>query len=66
MRADDLLRPMPDGLYCPPGDFYIDPIRPVERALITHGHADHARPGNARVMATKATLDIMDVRYGEG
>lgn len=66
IRADDLLRPMPDGLYCPPGDFYIDPIRPVERALITHGHADHARPGNARVMATKATLDIMDVRYGEG
>ncbi|NDW04836.1 ligase-associated DNA damage response exonuclease [Jiella sp. 40Bstr34] len=65
MRPEDLLRPMPEGLYCPPGDFYIDPVRPVERALVTHGHADHARPGNARVMATGQTLDIMALRYGE-
>jgi len=36
----------PEGLYCPAGDFYIDPLRPVARALITHGHADHARAGH--------------------
>ncbi|WAP67085.1 ligase-associated DNA damage response exonuclease [Jiella pelagia] len=65
IRPEDLLRPMPQGLYCPPGDFYIDPVRPVERALVTHGHADHARPGNAKVMATSQTLDIMALRYGE-
>ncbi|AZN70797.1 ligase-associated DNA damage response exonuclease [Georhizobium profundi] len=65
MRPDDLLKPRPEGLYCPPGDFYIDPVRPVERALVTHGHADHARPGNQNVLATRQTLDIMAIRYGE-
>jgi putative mRNA 3-end processing factor len=65
MRPDDLLQPRPEGLYCPPGDFYIDPVRPVERALVTHGHADHARPGNASVLATAQTLDIMGIRYGK-
>jgi putative mRNA 3-end processing factor len=53
----------PKGLYVKPGDFYIDPTRPVERALITHGHADHARPGNKAVMATPETLGIMQARY---
>ena len=43
------------------GDFHIDPWRPVPRALITHGHADHARPGNAHVLATPETLSIMQV-----
>ena len=38
-----LICPKPAGLYCPPGDFYIDPVRPVARAVVTHGHADHAR-----------------------
>jgi len=65
MRARDLLHPRPEGLYCPPGDFYIDPVRPVARALITHGHSDHARSGHASVMATRETLDIMAIRYGE-
>ncbi|HEY5820210.1 MAG TPA: ligase-associated DNA damage response exonuclease [Mesorhizobium sp.] len=65
MRAHDLLRPRPEGLYCPPGDFFIDPVRPVPRALITHGHADHARAGHGSVMATRQTLDIMALRYGE-
>ncbi len=59
------LYPTPAGLYCEPGDFYIDPARPVDRAVITHGHADHARPGNAHVLATPETLSIMQVRYGE-
>ncbi len=65
MKPQDLLHPTPAGLYCPPGDFYIDPVRPVEHALITHGHADHARAGHGKVMATRHTLDIMAIRYGE-
>ncbi|MDX1717490.1 MAG: DNA ligase-associated DEXH box helicase, partial [Anderseniella sp.] len=59
------LYPTPNGLYCDPGGFYVDPVRPVDRAVITHGHADHARPGNAHVLATPETLSIMQVRYGE-
>ncbi|EAQ03589.1 hypothetical protein OB2597_03177 [Pseudooceanicola batsensis HTCC2597] len=65
MRFEDLLHPTEQGLYCPPGDFHIDPVAPVPRALITHGHADHARPGHGAVMATPETLDIMALRYGE-
>ena len=65
MRASDLLHPRPEGLYCPPGDFYIDPVRPVPRALITHGHSDHARAGHQSVLATEETLEIMALRYGE-
>ncbi|MEZ5810224.1 MAG: ligase-associated DNA damage response exonuclease [Rhizobiaceae bacterium] len=64
MRASDLLHPRPEGLYCPPGDFHIDPVRPVARALVTHGHADHARPGHGAVLATAETLDIMAIRFG--
>ena len=64
MKPADLLHPMPNGLWCPLGGFYIDPVRPVERALITHGHADHARPGHTHVLATRETLDIMALRYG--
>src|SRR6202789_989762 len=63
-RPETLICPRPDGLYCPPGDFYIDPVRPVTRAVITHGHADHARAGHGVVFATPATLDIMRARYG--
>ncbi|MBA8909319.1 ligase-associated DNA damage response exonuclease [Aminobacter ciceronei] len=64
MRPSDLLHSRPEGLYCPTGDFYIDPVRPVDRALITHGHSDHARPGHAKVLATRQTLDIMAIRCG--
>ena len=64
IRPQDLLCPRPEGLYCPPGDFYIDPVRPVGRAVITHGHADHARAGHDAVLATPQTLDIMAERYG--
>ncbi|MBY0362232.1 MAG: ligase-associated DNA damage response exonuclease [Phreatobacter sp.] len=66
MRPDDLLQPTPRGLYCPPADVYIDPVRPVARALITHGHSDHARAGHDHVLATPATLRIMAIRYGAG
>ena len=65
MRFDDMLHPTPQGLYCPPGDFFIDPVAPVPRALVTHGHADHARAGHGAVMATAQTLDIMAIRYGK-
>jgi len=65
IRFEDLLRPTPAGLYCPPGDFYVDPVRPVDRAVITHGHADHARAGHGAVLATPQTLAIMAERYGE-
>ena len=66
MKPEDLLRPTDRGLYCPPGDFYIDPVRgAVDRAVITHGHADHARAGHGAVLATPETLAIMAVRYGE-
>lgn len=53
------------GLYCAPGDFHIDPSRPVARAVITHGHSDHARPGHGAVLATPETISIMKVRLGE-
>ena len=65
LKPETLLHPRPEGLYCPPGDFYVDPVRPVARAVITHGHADHARAGHGTVVATPATLDIMRERYGE-
>lgn len=64
-RPSELLVPMPAGLYCPPADIYIDPVRPVARALITHGHSDHARSGHGSVLATRETLAIMALRYGE-
>jgi putative mRNA 3-end processing factor len=65
LRPQDLICPRPEGLYCAPGDFFIDPVRPVDRAVITHGHADHARAGHGAVLATPETLEIMAVRYGE-
>jgi putative mRNA 3-end processing factor len=60
-----LLRNTPQGLYCPPGDFHIDPVRPVDHAVITHGHSDHARAGHGAVLATPETLAIMRARCGE-
>jgi putative mRNA 3-end processing factor len=65
MRPEELLCPSPAGLYCRPGGFHIDPVRPVERALITHGHSDHARPGHRAVLATAETIDLMRLRLGE-
>lgn len=59
------LRVTPEGLFCLPGRFHIDPPRPVARAVITHGHADHARPGHDAVLATPETLAIMRARMGE-
>ena len=64
-RPEGWLRVTPAGLYCAPGDFYIDPTEPVPRAVITHGHSDHARPGHALLLATEGAIAIMRQRYGE-
>jgi putative mRNA 3-end processing factor len=55
----------PEGIYCESGDFYIDPWRPVQRALITHAHSDHARPGHRAYLATAATVAVMRHRLGD-
>lgn len=65
MSAPGLLRPTPSGLYCEAGDFFVDPPRPVARAVITHGHGDHARSGHGQVLTTPETAAIMRCRYGE-
>jgi putative mRNA 3-end processing factor len=65
MRPEDLLVPTPSGLCCKRGGFHIDPTRPVDKAVITHGHSDHARAGHGAVLATPETLDLMRLRYGE-
>ena len=57
------LYPTPRGLYCEPGDFYVDPAVAVGKAVITHGHGDHARPGHRAALATPETLAIMRARF---
>ena len=63
--TNDLVVLRPEGLYCPAGDFHIDPWRPVPRAVITHGHGDHARGGMGRYHTTAAGLPILRWRLGE-
>ena len=65
MRPEDLLTPTPAGVCCKRAGFHIDPTRPVDKAIITHGHSDHARAGHGAVLATEETLDIMRLRLGE-
>jgi len=60
-----VLHVTPEGLYCPEGDFHIDPWRPVARALITHGHADHARDGHGAYLATDLAAPVMRHRLGD-
>jgi putative mRNA 3-end processing factor len=59
-----LLRLAERGLYCEAGDFYIDPWQPVERAVITHGHGDHARWGSARYLSSREGADVLRTRLG--
>lgn len=59
------LKALPAGLYCEPGGFFIDPVRAVDRAVVTHAHSDHARPGHAAVLASAETLALMRARLGE-
>ncbi len=62
---DDLIRATDRGLYCEAGGFYIDPWRPVDRAVITHAHADHARPGSKRYIASRAGERVLRHRLGD-
>ena len=62
--VDDLIVQRPEGLYCPPGGFYIDPWRPVDRAVLTHAHADHARRGSAHYLAAAVSQDVLRARLG--
>jgi putative mRNA 3-end processing factor len=61
----DLVVQRPEGLYCPPGDFYIDPWRPVDRAVITHAHGDHARMGHGHYLAAAKAEGVLRTRLGE-
>ena len=65
MRPEDILVRTPAGVYCKSGGFHIDPTQPVDKAVITHGHADHARAGHSSVLATRETVDLMRLRHGE-
>src|SRR5687768_9106612 len=64
-RLGSWIEPSPEGIYVRPADAWVDPSEPKPRALITHGHGDHARGGHGEVWATPETLAIMGVRYGE-
>ncbi len=65
MTRPDLVRQTDRGLYCEAGDFYVDPWRPVDRAVITHAHADHARRGHARYLANSAGEQVLKRRLGD-
>ena len=64
-RLGSWIEPFPEGIYVRPADAWIDPSQPKAKALVTHGHADHARGGHSAVWATPETLAIMGVRYGD-
>jgi putative mRNA 3-end processing factor len=63
--TQDLVVRRPQGLYCPPGDFYIDPWRAVDRAVITHAHADHARTGHGHYLASEVGQEVLRIRLGD-
>lgn len=63
-RLGSWIESHPEGIYVRPADAWIDPSQPKAKALVTHGHADHARGGHSAVMATPETLAIMECRYG--
>lgn len=63
-RFQHLLQVTPAGLYCPAGDFYIDPWRSVNRAIITHAHSDHARSGSAHYLAADPSKSLLQLRLG--
>jgi putative mRNA 3-end processing factor len=62
--SDDLIVQRAEGLYCPAGDFYIDPWRPVARAVITHAHSDHARIGHGHYLASQPSEGVLCARLG--
>ena len=64
-RLGSWIEPFPEGIFVKPANAWVDPSQPKAQALVTHGHADHARGGHGAVWATPETLAIMDVRYGQ-
>ena len=58
----DLLQQTSKGLYCPIGDFFVDPHLPVQRAVLTHAHSDHARPGSAEYLAASPSEHLLRMR----
>lgn len=63
-KIGKLLEVVDGGLYCPAGDFWIDPLRPVKRAVVTHGHSDHARSGSDSYLTPEPGLEILKIRLG--
>jgi putative mRNA 3-end processing factor len=61
-----LIRETPRGLYCAAGDFYVDPWRPVDRAVVSHAHADHARPGSQHYLASEESVWVLRRRLQSG
>jgi len=55
----------PEGLYCPAGGFFIDPRGRVDKALVTHAHSDHARPGHGRYLVSESCLPLLKLRLGQ-
>jgi putative mRNA 3-end processing factor len=65
LSLDPLLQQTPRGLFCPAGDFYIDPARPVDRAVVTHAHTDHARWGCRRYLASGPSEHLLRMRMSQ-
>ncbi len=65
MNDADLILPRPEGLYCPAGDFFIDPLLPVAHAVITHAHGDHARPGSGRYHVATPGMGLLRERLAD-
>ena len=63
--ANDLLIFNDRGIYCPRSNVYIDPIKPVDKAILTHAHSDHARPGSKYYIAQKDNFNILKLRLGD-
>ncbi len=64
-NAQDLIVQRPQGLYCPPGGFFIDPWQPVDRAVVTHAHGDHARGGHGHYLAAQPSAGVLRSRLGD-
>ena len=65
-RSPSILKMTARGLYCPEGDFYVDPWKPVDRAVITHAHSDHTRWGMKRYLCAEEGVRVMCMRLEEG
>ena len=65
MNSSEILQMTDSGLYCPPGDFFVDPHRPVHRAIVSHAHADHARWGCKSYLAALPSEHLLRMRMNE-